>query len=126
MSKVKILYVDDEPLNLLLFEANFKKKYHVFTATSGQAGLDVLTENQDIRLVMSDMKMSKMSGLEFIKSAHHRFDDIVFYLFTGFDVTDEIQEALSSGLIRAYFRKPFNMRVILQEIDGVIDGSAVD
>jgi response regulator RpfG family c-di-GMP phosphodiesterase len=109
--------VDDEPINLMLLEANLKKKYSVLTATSGKSGLDILNDNEDIKVVMSDMKMPKMSGLEFIKRAHQHFHHIVFYVLTGFEVTNEIQEALNSGLIRGYFRKPFNMNDISGEMD---------
>ncbi len=67
MSKPKILYVDDDSINLLLFEANLEKKYTVLTANSVQSGLDILSNNPDIKVLMSDLKLPVMNGLEFIK-----------------------------------------------------------
>ena len=41
----KVLYVDDEPINLKLFEINFRKKFDVITANSGPEGLRILENN---------------------------------------------------------------------------------
>jgi len=61
-----ILYVDDEPINLELFEMNFQKRFNVLKALSGAEGLKILESKADISFVVSDMKMPGMSGLEFI------------------------------------------------------------
>ena len=65
--KIKILYVDDEEPNLYLFKYNFSKYFEVFTANRGSEALEVLNEQHDIKVVISDMKMPLMSGIEFIK-----------------------------------------------------------
>jgi len=109
---IKILYVDDESINLMLFKANFKNKFNVITAESGLLGLDKLKENPEIAVVISDMKMPGMNGLEFIRLAKLDFPNISFYILTGFDITDEISEALDEKLIHKYFRKPFNIKEI--------------
>ncbi|MDP4210763.1 MAG: response regulator [Bacteroidota bacterium] len=113
---IKILYVDDEPLNLMLFKSIFAKKYFVFTAESGMAGLSVLQETPDVDVVISDMRMPKMSGLEFILKAKELYPHIYFYILTGYEITPEIRKYLNSGLISRYFQKPFDMK----EIDGAI------
>lgn len=114
-----ILYVDDEPINLLLFERMFNKKYNVITAESGVEGLELLKEKPEIELVISDMKMPHMNGIEFIAQARRLCPEIQYYILTGYEVTTPIQEALNSGLILKYFRKPFNMH----EIDNTITGN---
>lgn len=115
---VTLLYVDDEPINLALFEINFKKKYHVVTAESGLEGLEKLKGNQDIIVVISDMKMPGMNGIEFIRKAKAQFNNIAYFILTAFDINKEIKEALDERLINKYFNKPFNM----QEIDSAIQG----
>jgi len=119
--KVSLLYVDDESINLKLFELNFKSKFRVVTALSGVEGLEILNSDPSISVVISDMRMPKMDGLEFIAKAKQTFPHIVYYILTGFDITDEINEALSTNLIDKYFRKPFKFR----EIEGAI-ASALD
>ena len=120
MDESKILYVDDEKINLMLFEANLKKKYAILTAENGVSGLKILSENKDVKVVISDMKMPNMSGIEFIRRAIETYPDIYFYILTGFEITDQIQEALNTGMIRKYFKKPFDLNHISTELDSVL------
>lgn len=117
--RTKVLYVDDEMTNLRIFQINFRKKYEVITAQNGMKGLMALDANPDVQSVISDMRMPHMNGLEFIKQAKEKHPDVAFYILTGFDITDEIQQALNQGLIHKYFKKPFNMKEIEHTIDGV-------
>ena len=114
--KIKILYIDDEKTNLELFEYNFSDKYEVITECCGSKGLECLQKYPDIKIVISDMKMPNMSGLEFIAIATKIYTDKKYYILTGYDITEEIKAALESNLILGYFRKPFN----IDEIENVI------
>jgi len=116
----KILYVDDEPINLKLFEINFAKKYDVFIANDGFQGLELLDKESGIIVIISDMKMPQMNGIEFIKKAKERYPDKKYYILTGFEITSEIREALNTGLILKYFSKPFNIKEIDKTINDVI------
>ncbi|MCU4166718.1 response regulator [Carboxylicivirga caseinilyticus] len=106
----KILYVDDEEINLLLFESNFKSLYNVIIAHDGFEGLKVLEDNPDTLVIISDMKMPGMNGIEFIKKAKTKYPDKKYYILTGFEITDEIKKAMESGLILEYFSKPFEVK----------------
>lgn len=116
-----LLYVDDEPLNLKLFELNFRKKYDVLTAESGLEGFELLKKNPHIKVVISDMKMPIMNGIEFIKLAKKDFPEISYFILTGFDITEEIADALNERLIHKYFRKPFNMKEIETAISEILN-----
>jgi len=118
--KIKILYIDDEEINLELFEYNFSDKYDVITGCCGLTGLECLQKYPDIKVVISDMRMPKMSGLEFVKKAKNLYGDKKYYILTGFDITEEIQKALDSKLILNYFRKPFNIKEIENAIRQVL------
>jgi len=107
--KQKILYVDDEEINLLLFESNFNEIYQVLIAYDGFEGLEVLDENPDTSIIISDMKMPGMNGIEFIKKAKAKYPDKKFYILTGFEIKEQIKEALDTGLILEYFCKPFEI-----------------
>lgn len=109
---ISVLYVDDEPINLKLFGLNFQRTFNVTTALSGFEGLEILKKNKDIPVVVSDMRMPNMDGLEFIAKAKQEFPNIVFYLLTGYDITEEIADALNNRLIAKYFRKPSNYKEI--------------
>ncbi|MDX9696323.1 MAG: response regulator [Bacteroidales bacterium] len=119
--KVTLLYVDDEPINLKLFELNFRKKFNVITAESGLQGYELLKENPHTIVVISDMKMPGMNGIEFIKLAKKDFPYISYFILTGFDITEEIADALNERLIHKYFRKPFNLREIESSILEILE-----
>lgn len=115
-NKISLLYVDDEPINLTLFTINFKAKYNVFTALDGYKGLEMLKEFPGISIVISDMKMPGINGIEFITIAKKDFPVLTYFILTGFDITDEISKALETGLIHKYFRKPFDIKEIEKAI----------
>jgi two-component system, response regulator, stage 0 sporulation protein F len=111
-----ILYVDDELLNLQLFEANFKRKFNVCTADSALSGLELLNADPEINIVVSDMKMPVMNGIEFIKIAKAKYSTILFFILTGYEITEEILSAIKDGFIIKYFSKPFNIHEIEESI----------
>ena len=119
-SRITFLYVDDEPINLMLMETLFRKRFNIITARSASEGFEKLELNSDITIVISDMRMSKMNGLSFIKEAKMRFPEIKYYILTGYEVTEEIEDALRNGTINSYFKKPFQMK----EIEEVLMNSA--
>jgi two-component system, response regulator, stage 0 sporulation protein F len=116
-NKYTILYIDDEPVNLQLFEINLSEKFNVITAISGSEGLNILEDRPDISVVVSDMKMPRMNGIEFITCAHQKYPDIKYFILTGFDLTSEIIEALNQKLIVKYFCKPLKVKEIISTID---------
>jgi two-component system response regulator (stage 0 sporulation protein F) len=117
---ITLLYVDDEPLNLQLFAYNFKSMFDVRTAESGDAGLEMLRKEPSVSIVISDMKMPGMNGIEFIKKAKELSPNIICFILTGFDITDEILFALQEELIHQYFRKPFSMKEVEKAIMGAL------
>lgn len=116
---ISVLYVDDEPINLILFEKKLNKKFNISTADSGFSGLEYLEANSKPDIVISDMKMPGMNGIEFIKKAKVLYPDVVFMILTGFGITEEIESALQDRLIEKYLQKPFDFnkieKVILSE-----------
>ncbi len=120
VTKKKLLYVDDEDINLELFKIVFKNKFIVLTAKSGSLGLQQLENNKDVCIVISDMKMPGMNGIEFIKTAKERHKNIIYFILTGFEITEEISQAIESELINKYFKKPLNAKEIEASIMEVV------
>jgi response regulator RpfG family c-di-GMP phosphodiesterase len=108
MKKV-ILYIDDEPINLMLFEVNFSEKFKVITGSSGTEGLELLMNNTDINFVVSDMKMPGMNGVEFIRKAKSQYPDVLYFILTGYEILPEIETALNETVIQKYFSKPLDI-----------------
>lgn len=107
-TKQKLLYVDDEILNLYLFREYFRNEFEVIVAQSGQEAIEELAENQDVKFVISDMRMPKMNGLEFITKALEIRPNITYCILTGYDLTPDIEKAIGEKKVARYFSKPFD------------------
>jgi len=120
--KTSLLYVDDEKINLILFEKLFNDndKINIITANSGIDALNILNQHPEIKLIFSDMKMPKMNGIEFIKQAKTSYTNKYYYIITGYNLNKEIEEALTTGLIANYYRKPFDIKLIKETINDSI------
>lgn len=124
MSKrLKLLFVDDEPINLMLFQTCFGESYHVITAESGAEALKILAENSDISVVFTDMKMPWMSGVEFARKAKPLYPRISFYILTGYGLSELIQQAIDDGVLNGCLFKPFDIDEVEQAIVDVVNAN---
>ncbi|SMO32873.1 response regulator [Solitalea koreensis] len=126
IDRVKLLYVEDEPINRKLFQLIFDKDYEVLTAEEGVQGLSVLEKEQDITVVISDMNMPIMNGITFINKAKEKFPEKKFYILTAYMISEEIQSALATGLILKCFGKPFNRNEIVAAIEQDINSNSLE
>ena len=77
-----VLYVDDEENNLNSFRAALRRNYNIFTAQSGEEGMEVISK-YDIHVVVTDQRMPNMTGVQFLQ--HIPVDqDNIRIIITGF------------------------------------------
>lgn len=115
-----ILYIDAESQNLDRFEADFGQDYHIFTATTGQAGLKLL-EQKTIQLVITDQRMPDMSGIDFMDKILTLFPDCMRMILTEVSDKDAFMEAINMGNIYRYVAKPWNREDLKQSIDSAME-----
>lgn len=125
MSKRKVLYVDDEDINLKLFELTFRNEFEVKTALSAADGLDILENDSDIRLVLSDLRMPEMDGLQFIKVIKEKDSKVTCMLLTGFIESDVMLEGFNKELLYRYLTKPWKKAALLDVINEAFDKQVV-
>jgi len=113
----KILYVDDEIVNLQLFKLAFKKKYQVNIALSGKEALEMLIDENDISIIFSDMQMPEIDGIEFIKKAKDIKPQVPCFILSGYSKNKKILEALEENLIIDYLMKPFDHKELISIIE---------
>jgi response regulator RpfG family c-di-GMP phosphodiesterase len=102
-----LLFVDDEPNILSALRRLFRPAgYRVLLAESGALGLAVL-EQENVDLVISDMRMPEMNGAKFLAQVRTRWPDTVRLLLTGYADIDAIQDAINGGEIYRYITKPW-------------------
>ncbi len=104
----RILYVDDEVINLELLQLTFMNDFEILVAESAEQGLKLLAGNQDIHVLISDLKMPVMNGLDFIKVVKEKHPEKVCMLLTGFMESDVMLEGFNKELIFRYLMKPWN------------------
>ncbi len=108
-----VLYVDDEEMNLTLFKITFQDKFEIDIAKDGFEGLSVLQNKGDqLNIVVSDMRMPGMDGIDFITQAKEKFPHLRCFILTGFPANEKVRSALENHLIIKSFSKPFDMITI--------------
>ncbi len=111
-----VLYVDDEPENLRVFELTFRREFGVLTAESGEAGLEIVM-NEPVALVLSDHKMPGMTGVEFLSRVREMAPETIRMLVTAYGSAETLAHAINDGSIYRYVPKPWQpeeMRVALR------------
>ena len=116
MTLPKVLYVDDEPINLELLQLTFMNELEVVTATSAMEGLEILEAHPDIHVIISDLKMPVMNGLDFIKEIKGRNQHKVCMLLTGFMESEIMLEGFNKELIFRYLMKPWKRDELMETI----------
>ncbi len=122
--KRTILYVDDEDVNLFLFQHTMDSHFNILTASSGAEGLDILESNEEIVAVVSDMSMPEMDGVEFIGTAKPKFPKLYYLILTGYSFNQEIKDAVDSGMVSGFFTKPFEVDELQGAINTLVDQSS--
>lgn len=106
--KEKILIVDDQfGIRILLNEVFSKEGYQTFQAANGIQALDIVTKH-DPDLVLLDMKIPGMDGIEILKRMKVIDPEIRVIIMTAYGELDMIQEAKNLGAI-THFAKPFDI-----------------
>jgi two-component system response regulator (stage 0 sporulation protein F) len=106
--KEKILIVDDQfGIRILLNEVFQKEGYQTFQAANGIQALEIVTKH-DPDLVLLDMKIPGMDGIEILKRMKVIEPDIRVIIMTAYGELDMIQEAKDLGAI-THFAKPFDI-----------------
>ena len=117
--KTKVLYVDDEFLNLSSFEILFKNKFTVFIASNGIKGLEIF-ENNNINIVISDQKMPQMTGIEFLEKVYEKNNNTLRIIHSGFIDSCEIQNAIENNIAQFCLDKPLQEYLLLDIINNYL------
>ena len=108
-----ILIVDDEKNYPLILSAVLQEEgYEALTADSGHEALAIL-ERSDVDLVLTDMKMPSMDGIELLEHIKARDPDLPVIMMTAYGTVEKAVEAMQKGAYN-YILKPFdNERLII-------------
>lgn len=115
-----VLCVDDEPSILSALRRLFRPQgYRVLLAEGGAAGLEVLAA-ESVDLVICDMRMPEMDGVQFLEQVRERWPAVMRILLTGYADINSTIAAINRGEIHRYIAKPWDDQEILLSVsDGL-------
>ncbi|MHB8635934.1 MAG: response regulator [Fimbriimonadaceae bacterium] len=116
MPRSKVLFVDDEPNILAAFARQLRREADIVTACGPEPGLAALESGAQFNVVVVDMQMPGMDGIEFL----HRVDQIqpraIRLMLTGNADSETAERAIAEAKIFRFLRKPCSAAELLQAI----------
>jgi two-component system response regulator HupR/HoxA len=120
--KRTILFVDDEVRILQSLKwGMLDEPYNLLFAESGKKALELLEENE-VHVIVTDMRMPEMSGLELLRIVKEKYPHVVRLVLSGYTQATTLLTAINQGEIFKFITKPWRMEkdfksVIRQAVD---------
>jgi DNA-binding NtrC family response regulator len=108
----RILFVDDEPAFLYGYKLMLRQEFEVDTAVGGEQGLASIHDHGPYAVVVSDMRMPGMNGLEFLTRVRRVSPDTVRMMLTAHTDINTAMEAVNEGNIFRFLTKPCERDVL--------------
>ncbi len=102
----RILFVDDEPQLLQAVKRQLRKRFDLFTAEGGDEALKVLKEKGPFAVIVSDMRMPGMDGVQLLSHVKAGYPDTVRMMLTGNADQETAAEAVNKGQVFRFLNKP--------------------
>jgi response regulator RpfG family c-di-GMP phosphodiesterase len=120
MSSEKILFVDDEENVLSGYQRQFRQHFQMDTALNGDAALEVLASNGPYAVLISDLRMPGMDGIQLLGKAREIAPDSVRIMLTGNGEVQTAIDAVNKGHIFRFLTKPCPIETLQQAIEAGI------
>lgn len=117
----KILIAEDEETNYLFLKALMRKSNaEIIWVTTGLLAIDAVKKNPDIKVILMDMRMPDMNGLDASIEIKKTHPNIKIIAQTAFALSGEKEKILNAGCDN-YISKPIAGKVLLQMIDDYLN-----
>ncbi|PTY05725.1 hypothetical protein DB347_15285 [Opitutaceae bacterium EW11] len=113
----RILLVDDEPSVLAALQRNFRRIFEMDTAESATAALQLMQRNGPYAVLVADMQMPGMNGIELLIRAKEMAPDTVRLMLTGNADQETAVEAVNRGQIFRFLSKPCDTSVFQAAVE---------
>ena len=122
---MKLLVVDDSSTMRRIIKNTLERLGHtdILEAEHGLEAWDLLSQNDDVKVVITDWNMPEMNGLELVKKirAEQKYEDMPRIMVTTEGGKAEVITALKSG-VNNYIVKPFTPQVLKEKLEDVLGG----
>jgi len=117
----RILCVDDEPNVLQAFERQFHRRFDLHTAQGPEQGLQQLATAGPFAVIVSDLRMPVMDGIEFLRRVREKWPDTVRIMLTGqADLTSAIG-AVNQGSVFQFLTKPCPAEMLGRALEAALE-----
>lgn len=113
----KVLLVDDVPQQLMAYRRLLRGRFDVVTAGDGPSALELLERDGTIKVIVSDMCMPCMNGIEFFAKAAGIVPDATRIMLTGNADLNATIDAINRGQVFRYLKKPCSRDDLIEAID---------
>ncbi len=110
-----LLIVDDEPHVCDSVHDLLRREFRVLKAHSAQEGCRIMHE-EEVHIVMSDQRMSQITGVELLTKVKARFPHAIRMLFTGYADLESIIAAINQGHVYQFLKKPWEPEELLAAV----------
>src|SRR5262249_34138833 len=115
-----VLCVDDEPTVLKLCRFALESACTVTTATCGMEALTVMAERGPFAVVMSDLQMPEIDGVELLSAIRELYPDTIRVLLTGHADVEHALKAINDGHVFRFLTKPCSPTTIRLAVDAAL------
>jgi CheY-like chemotaxis protein len=116
----RVLCVDDDPNVLAGYQRGLRKQWHLETASSGQAALGLLETQGPYAVIVADMQMPGMNGVELLTRARTLAPDTVRIMLTGNADQKTAVEAVNEGHVFRFLNKPCSAEMLALVLDAAV------
>lgn len=119
--KARVLYVDDDRQNLLVFRVAFKRYFDIRLAASAQEALQILDQEPPFAVILSDQRMPGMSGSEFLSKVKDDHPNTTRMVITAYTSLEDALKALNDGEATRFIHKPWKPQSLRADLEAGIE-----
>ncbi len=117
----KLLFVDDEANILDTFRRGLRKRFTVETALGAQEGLTALQARGPFAVVVSDLKMPRMDGIQFLSQVRELSPTTVRIMLTGHADLDAAIASVNEGHVFRFLTKPCDIGTLIKTLEAALE-----
>lgn len=118
--KTRVLFLDDEQSLLNGIQRRLGFDYDMTCCTSGEEALGVMREMGPFAVVVTDMRMPQMNGIQFIRQARTIAPDSVYVMLTGNQDQATVIQAMNEGQVFRFLNKPCDHEALRRAVDSAL------
>ncbi len=117
----RVLFVDDEPNVLKAIERQLRKEFSVFSSLSGQQALELMKKSRPFAVIVSDMRMPEMNGVQLLARVKEIAPETVRMMLTGNADQETAIQAVNEGNIFRFLNKPCPPHILKSAVYAAVE-----